>query len=318
MRDRLTGSVRNKLFGVVAVLALSLVIVAAVGVWSMRSLGATAEDLAHVDAESMEQIAGVEWRVQNIRGHVANHLYVFDGDLAAEDAEAAEVVKLKGEIGERLTTLDTLVPELDAENQARYATLVEKRQAYVAAYDQALKLSREETVAAAEDRSGSRTVYLEQVQPALDEFQDGHARVPRGRRRRGRCVRRRHRQQDHERHPADRGLRPRRPHRDRAPQRVARPLHHPPARRARRPAEHARQPLRDRPAQRARRHGEGRPDADRHARHAADRVDGEGRDRPGVAGLRRDPHQHRRDGLDLQRDPRDARRRASRRSAIRR
>ena len=121
----------------------------------------------------MEQIAGVEWRVQNIRGHVANHLYVFDGDLAAEDAEAAEVVKLKGEIGERLTTLDALVPELDAENQARYATLVEKRQAYVAAYDQALKLSREETVAAAEDRSGSRTVYLEQVQPALDEFQDG-------------------------------------------------------------------------------------------------------------------------------------------------
>ena len=91
MRDRLTGSVRNKLFGVIAVLALALVIVAAVGVWSMRSLGATAEDLAHVDAESMEQIAGVEWRVQNIRGHVANHLYVVDGDLAAEDAEAAEV-----------------------------------------------------------------------------------------------------------------------------------------------------------------------------------------------------------------------------------
>ena len=96
MRDRLTGSVRNKLFGVIAVLALALVIVAAVGVWSMRSLGATAEDLAHIDAESMEQIAGVEWRVQNVRGHVANHLYVFDGDLEAQDAEAAEVTAAEG------------------------------------------------------------------------------------------------------------------------------------------------------------------------------------------------------------------------------
>ena len=102
MRERLTGSVRNKLFGVIAVLALALVVVAAVGVWSMRSLGATAEDLAHVDAESMEQMAGVEWRVQNVRGHVANHLYVFDGDLAAQDAEAAAIERLKGEIGEQL------------------------------------------------------------------------------------------------------------------------------------------------------------------------------------------------------------------------
>ena len=65
------------------------------------------------------------------------------------------------------------MPGSPAENQERYATLVEKRKAYVAAYDQALKLSREETVAGAEDRAGSRTVYLEQVQPALDEFQDG-------------------------------------------------------------------------------------------------------------------------------------------------
>jgi hypothetical protein len=53
MRERFTGSVRNKLFGVFAVLALALVVVAAVGIWSMRSLGSTAKELAAVDATAM-------------------------------------------------------------------------------------------------------------------------------------------------------------------------------------------------------------------------------------------------------------------------
>ena len=180
MRERLTGSVRNKLFGVFAVLALALVVVAAVGIWSMRSLGSTADDLAHVDAEAMEQVAGVQWRMQDVRGHVVNHLYVFDGDLAAQDAEAAAIQARKGEIGERLDTLAPLVEKLEPASQERFAAVVAARKVYVDAYDQAVALSREETVANAEERDASRALYLEQVQPALatlstamSEFTDG-------------------------------------------------------------------------------------------------------------------------------------------------
>jgi hypothetical protein len=112
MRERLTGSVRNKLFGVFAVLALALVVVAAVGIWSMRSLGSTAKELAAVDATAMEDIANVEWRMQAVRGHVVNHLYVYDGDLQKQDAEAAVIQSLKGEIGQTLEDLTPVVTEL--------------------------------------------------------------------------------------------------------------------------------------------------------------------------------------------------------------
>ena len=149
-------------------LALALIVVAAVGIWSMRNLGSTAQEFAEVDATAMEHIANVEWRMQAVRGHVVNHLYVYDGDLAKQDAEAATIQGLKGEISEQLDGLTSVVAKLAPASQERFATVVEARKAYVAAYDQALALSREETVANAEERDGSRTAYVEQVQPALD------------------------------------------------------------------------------------------------------------------------------------------------------
>ena len=94
----------------------------------------------------MEQVAGVQWRMQEVRGHVVNHLYVYDGDLAAQDAQAAAIQTLKGEIGERLDDpRRRSSSDLEPASQERYAAVVEARKAYVAAYDQALALSREET-----------------------------------------------------------------------------------------------------------------------------------------------------------------------------
>ena len=181
MRERFTGSVRNKLFR-----HLRGARAGADGGGGGRHLVDAqpgvdqADDLAHVDAEAMEQVAGRDRRMQEVFGHVVNHLYVYDGDLAAQDAQAAAIETLKGEIGERLDTLAPIVEALEPASQERFAAALEARKAYVAAYDQALALSRQETVSNAEDRDGSRAVYVEQVEPALDtlntdmtEFADG-------------------------------------------------------------------------------------------------------------------------------------------------
>ncbi|MEA2226402.1 MAG: methyl-accepting chemotaxis protein [Solirubrobacteraceae bacterium] len=148
-------------FGVVilAVLAIAAISIARIG-----TLNAAAGELSDRDMVSLERVLNVQRRVQRGSALIVTHLYVFDGDLRAQDGIAAQITTLAKENVADMTALDAELSDPSA--RPLLARFKAARARYAAAHNVVIPRSRAETVAGAVDRSGSRDAYLEQMVPA--------------------------------------------------------------------------------------------------------------------------------------------------------
>jgi methyl-accepting chemotaxis protein len=150
-----------------AVLLAALAITVAVGVSNLRALNVKSSDSAQgQDVVAQRSAAEVAEGTHRAAHDTVRHLYVYDGDLEAEDAIAATIAADEKTVAAALAGLPPIVhtaaarSALDAvrTHSTRYAKLV----------DDALARSRQETVDAVQERDGSRAVYSTKIVPLLD------------------------------------------------------------------------------------------------------------------------------------------------------
>jgi methyl-accepting chemotaxis protein len=150
-------------FGLVAVLLLAIAILSASRLAAVRN--------------DVNQLSSHEIRAQALVGQMAErssatinattqHLYVYDGDLEHEDALDAEIKADMAKDDADAATLGKLVAGTPAAGPVKAAGVA--RDAFHAATEHALELSRRETVSGAASRDGSRNFYLARIDPAAD------------------------------------------------------------------------------------------------------------------------------------------------------
>jgi methyl-accepting chemotaxis protein len=147
-------------------LALALVIVAALAGTRMGALGGDVRSLNETDLRATDLAGRVSTRAAKIGTHVAQHLYVYDGDLEAEDELAAQVDELRERNAADVKELEALLG--GTPNEAAAARFAAARADFAAAYAEAIERSRRETVGGVEERDHSRDFYLAKVVPAED------------------------------------------------------------------------------------------------------------------------------------------------------
>jgi methyl-accepting chemotaxis protein len=167
-------SIRNlplaaRLGGAFGALCLMLALVAFSGVHSMSGVRGDSESLANRDLRAAELLGAMQRRAKDNMSLVSQHLYVDDGDLAAED-------KVLGQLKANWTknTADSAVlakllagtPADDA--YGKYAAL---RGPFADTQKRAVTRSRIETVQNAGDRTGSRTIYTSELLKLDDQFE---------------------------------------------------------------------------------------------------------------------------------------------------
>src|SRR4051812_34537575 len=89
-------SIRNlalaaRLGGAFGVLCVAMAIVAFTGVHSMNGLRAKSDELVERHLRAAELLGGIQTRTKDNVSLVAQHLYVHDGDLAAQDRLAEDI-----------------------------------------------------------------------------------------------------------------------------------------------------------------------------------------------------------------------------------
>src|SRR5215217_249352 len=155
-------SIRNlplaaRLGGAFGALCLMLAIVAFTGVHSMNGVRSSSDDLANRQLPIAQLIGGLQQRAKSNMSLVGQHLYVNDGDLAAQD-------KIEDELKANWAKNKAAAPKLGklvegtpiASHYAEYSKL---RDVFVATQKRAVALSRKETVENAEERDGSRGLF---------------------------------------------------------------------------------------------------------------------------------------------------------------
>ncbi|HET6549188.1 MAG TPA: MCP four helix bundle domain-containing protein, partial [Solirubrobacter sp.] len=164
-------SIRNlplaaRLGGAFGALCVALAIVAFAGLNAIGGLSAAAQDLGNNDLKVAEVLGNLQERTKDEVSLAAQHLYVLDGDLAAQD-RLAEHLESEAKLNDRdLDALRKLTRgTAAAENVDRYAATVGELTDTV---DRAVELSRTETIKKDEDRDGSRTLFTDDI-TKLDE-----------------------------------------------------------------------------------------------------------------------------------------------------
>src|SRR3954463_9671630 len=89
-------------FGVVI---LALVVIGAISATKMNALDAASPAMADHDVVAIERVLTVQQRMQRAAYLATSHLYVHDGDLAAQDAIAKEIAALTAADGKDFATL---------------------------------------------------------------------------------------------------------------------------------------------------------------------------------------------------------------------
>ena len=278
-------------------LALGLLVVSVVAFSATDGLTTQVDSLADDVPRYTATVDGIAIRVPEEAHLLAQHLYVHDGDLAAQDDVAAEFGKLAAAddaaFGDLIGTLEATQDGTSAADDARQ--LRRSHAAFIADARRALEASRQETVDRVEDRVESRTLYTDQILPAhrtlltavgenakgavafaAAEGDEAHARD------RGDEAR------DPRRRPAQRAGRDR-------PRGLHHPLGDPSGARAQQPARLARRQLPAEPVRRPPGLRRGRPHPAHRAGHDADASHVDRRDRPPVGHVQR----HARQGPDL-------------------
>src|SRR3954449_44009 len=80
-----------RLAGAFGALTLALVIVAFTGTRAMNGISGKADGLANTNLKSAQILADMQTRAKDDIGLGEQHLYVHDGDLAAQDAVAKDI-----------------------------------------------------------------------------------------------------------------------------------------------------------------------------------------------------------------------------------
>jgi methyl-accepting chemotaxis protein len=162
----LTGSISRKLGAAFAILALGLVVVGWVGTSHVGTLADSATEMVTSNVTSLQHVSSVAQHVEGDAHDTAQHLYVLDGDLKAEDRVAAHIAAHKQADDADLRALGALLtrPELKTLHQRMLAN----HKAFVAARDEALARSRQETIDGDEERDGSRELYTGKVAPIAE------------------------------------------------------------------------------------------------------------------------------------------------------
>jgi methyl-accepting chemotaxis protein len=154
-------SLAVRLGGAFGALCLALAIVAFTGVNAMSGLRAKTDELADQHLKVAELFSSMNTRSKDNVSLIAQHLYVRDGDLAAQD-------KVAGEIEANWAKNEAVGAELEklfagTSSESAYADYAAQRAELLKIEKKTLERSRSETVQSDEDRSGSRTTYENQV-----------------------------------------------------------------------------------------------------------------------------------------------------------
>ena len=148
-------------------MVLALVVIGAMAVSKIGALGDAGAVLSDHDVVTQEHTLEVKAAVQRTCSLTTSHLYVHDGDLAAQDRVAAQLAAVaQGRRRRRRGPRG-----VGRRPRAAAAHRPPRRRPaprFVADAAEAVRRSRLETVRKAGDRSGSRDLYTAQVVPAAD------------------------------------------------------------------------------------------------------------------------------------------------------
>ena len=162
-----------------AAFGIVLLLLAVVAFVALSSVGTLDRDVKSLgsgdDRRAMVASFDIESNSQDLAHNIVRHLYVFDGDLTAQDEIAKEVERLAGDVRSDLGTAAQLVTT--AKGRAAVASAQEVDERFASLADRAVTLSREETVTADEEREGSRTTYLDQIVPMLPKIEEAFEAV---------------------------------------------------------------------------------------------------------------------------------------------
>jgi methyl-accepting chemotaxis protein len=139
------------------VLVLALAIIAGLSALKLDALDQHIGSLGDNDTVALSKLGDIHTRVELTAHQTAEHLYVHDGELEAQDriaaAQAADFKEVAADTKELAARLDS------PEEKAGVAAFESAFASYAAAARLAVKRSRAETVAGVEERDGSRSVY---------------------------------------------------------------------------------------------------------------------------------------------------------------
>jgi methyl-accepting chemotaxis protein len=150
-------------------LGLALMIVAALAGSRMAGLGDDIGSLAAKDLRAIDLAGRVSTRLAIVGNHISQHVFVYEGDLKAQDRLTAEVTALRASNVADSKELDTILAGSSSAAAAHRFSAA--RTAFAAVYATALARSRSETVAHA-GRGGSRGIYFKQLLPRLKAVTD--------------------------------------------------------------------------------------------------------------------------------------------------
>ena len=145
-------------------LAVGLLLVGSVALQQMRSLETKTTELTDRELRATALAGGLGERAAAISHDIAQHLYVFDGDLKSQDAVMYHIEELAAANARDSAELDKLVAGTPAASVLKEFGAT--RAAFVENTKKAIALSRQETIDGVEGRVGSRTLYLERIEPA--------------------------------------------------------------------------------------------------------------------------------------------------------
>src|SRR3954452_2867502 len=144
-------------------LDVGLLLVGVVAISAMGGLNSKTDELGAHDLRATNLAGDLAERNATIGHLVAQHLYVHDGDIKTQDALQKRMESLSAENTKGADALKKLLaggPEADELNKFAQA-----RDAFRASWQEAVKRSRQETIAGDEERDGSRNLYTDEVAP---------------------------------------------------------------------------------------------------------------------------------------------------------
>ncbi|MDA0163984.1 methyl-accepting chemotaxis protein [Solirubrobacter ginsenosidimutans] len=167
-------SIRNlplaaRLGGAFGALCLMLALVAFTGVHSMGGVRDDSENLANRHLRSAELLGAMQQRAKDNLSLVSQHLYVYDGDLAAEDKIVAELKVNWAKNQADSATLAKLLTGTAAGDE--FATYAASRDRFVDEQKRAVENSRKETLANAEERDASRAIFTDELLKTDTDFE---------------------------------------------------------------------------------------------------------------------------------------------------
>jgi methyl-accepting chemotaxis protein len=156
-------------------LAVGLIVVAFAAISSLGSVDSRVETIAERSNKAVALSSAITARSLTTGHEVAQHLYVFDGDLDAQDDLQRTILAANRRNDADFAQLERLVA--GTPEAARAEAFGEARATFQDLAAELAKRSRAETVAKAEERNGSRDLYVERFVAGSDAVQSAGAKM---------------------------------------------------------------------------------------------------------------------------------------------